>query len=143
MKDKLTKRLYDKNLYRTSWKRRFTIMLERAQNRSKKRNHPQVTLTIRDLLELLKAQDNKDFYTGRELDLTQVGNEQAVSLDRLDSTKPYEKGNVVLTTWGINKAKQRLSVEEFVEQCKEVIEHKRPDLSSLLIVERETTWAFD
>jgi hypothetical protein len=48
-----------------------------------------------------------------------------VSLDRLDSQKDYSQENVVFCCEIINKMKQTLSVDEFVEFCQLVVKNKK------------------
>lgn len=94
-------------------------------NNAKKRKHKYpVTITVPELFEQLKVQDYKDYYTGCELSLDYV-NEPLVTptMDRLDNTKGYEKGNVVITIWAANTAKSALSYDEFIKLCQKIVEH--------------------
>ena len=69
-----------------------------------------VTITEQDLLEQLNEQKSKDFYTGIEFN-----NYKEMSVDRLDSSKGYEKGNIVITSYKCNCAKNDLTIDEFKE----------------------------
>jgi hypothetical protein len=80
------------------------------------------TLTFEELSKLFDVQNNKcalsDVYlkfnsSSKILD----GN---ASLDRIDSNKPYETGNVQWVDVNINYAKLRLSNDEFIQMCKNV-----------------------
>jgi hypothetical protein len=68
------------------------------------------------LRTLYHKQDGKCYYTGTEL--TFRPNESAtLSLDRVDSTRGYVKGNLVFCTWEVNSMKQDMSMDRFIELC--------------------------
>lgn len=46
----------------------------------------------------------------------------SISLDRIDSTKGYIPGNVWLVCTGVNLMKARLTMDQFVEFCRKVVE---------------------
>jgi hypothetical protein len=72
----------------------------------------------------LKKQEYRCYYTGRELNLeTTADRLDSLSIDRLDSSLPYQKGNVVLTTWRINRAKSDLSYDEFIAVCRLILNY--------------------
>ena len=61
-----------------------------------------------------------------------AGMVQIASLDRVDSTLPYEIGNVQWTNKYINVMKNGFSQEEFIFYCHKVAElHANHDLSKL------------
>lgn len=110
---------YQSNYYRTSWKRRLTVLLGAAKSR---RKHD-VKLAVKDLLEILESQDHKCFYTGVPLVLDSASIYESVSLDRLDNSKGYVPENVVLTTWRVNRAKSNMTSDEFIAMCRAVVNH--------------------
>ena len=69
-----------------------------------------VTVTEEDLLDQLTKQKNRDFYTGNIF-----SNYKEMSVDRIDSSKGYEKGNIVITSYKCNCAKNDMSIKEFKE----------------------------
>jgi hypothetical protein len=75
------------------------------------------------LKELWESQDGKCAVTGVALVLKQSHNKNyQASLDRIDSTKGYVKGNVRYTSVSINWLKSNLTdehLEEFISICKE------------------------
>lgn len=77
-----------------------------------------VDLTYLDLKTLWSAQSGKCAYTGIKLVLNS-GSRQDIrylaSLDRIDSSLPYQKGNVQFVSTAINYAKSDMSHEHFVE----------------------------
>lgn len=73
---------------------------------------------------LYKLQNGLCAYTNEKLELAS-GSNNTLSVDRIDSSLGYIKSNVVLTTWKVNNCKQDLSLEEFKEICKKVIENEK------------------
>lgn len=74
------------------------------------------------LLELYQTQNGKCAYTNEPLEIC-AGKQNTLSVDRIDSSKGYIKSNVCLTTWRVNNCKQNLSLFDFVELCKKVVEN--------------------
>ncbi len=68
-------------------------------------------LTEEYLETLLIKQDFKDYYTG-----IKPNDYKEYSIDRIDSSKDYIQGNVVITTNLINIMKNDLTIEEFKNQ---------------------------
>lgn len=68
-------------------------------------------LTEDYIKELLEKQEYKDFYTGIKPE-----DYHDYSIDRIDSSKGYVQGNVVITTNTINIMKGDLTIEEFKHQ---------------------------
>jgi hypothetical protein len=124
-KSKQMSREHSKKAYRTSWKRRLSTLLHGASSRfggTRGKSH-EISITIEDLLQQLSKQNYKDFYTGRNLSLATNDLFNSPSIDRIDSSKGYHKGNVVITTGVVNRAKNDLSVKEFIELCKTIHEY--------------------
>lgn len=68
------------------------------------------------LKELFIAQAGRCFYTD-ELMTSIASKPNCVSIDRVDSSKGYVRGNVVLCCWIVNKMKQNLILSDFLEVC--------------------------
>jgi hypothetical protein len=80
---------------RANWQRKIAHqILARGKNKHLGLNR----ITIDYINYLYKKQKGKCYWLGIELDLVNVGTLRYVSLDRLDNSKPYIKGNVVLST---------------------------------------------
>ena len=86
-------------------------------------------LTPEILFEVLNEQGHKCFYTGIELDF-KVENEDTStphrllpSLDKLDPKLGYTVGNVVWCLYYVNRMKNDLNYEEFIDLCRTVIKH--------------------
>lgn len=75
-------------------------------------------LTEEYLESLLIQQNYKDYYTGIVPE-----NYKEYSLDRIDSSKGYMEGNIVITTNAINLMKGELTTEEFKNQIRLVYEN--------------------
>lgn len=74
-------------------------------------NVKEYTLTEEYIEQQLLKQELKDYYTGI------IPNDyMEYSIDRLDSSKGYIEGNIVITTNTINLMKGELSIEEFKRQ---------------------------
>lgn len=91
------------------------------RNNAKTRNLS-FDLTIEQLWDLYLAQDGKCALTGMDIGFTSA-NKATASLDRIDSTKGYTLHNVWWLHSDVNFAKQSLTVNEFVELCRNVVSH--------------------
>ena len=74
------------------------------------------------LEELYRIQKGLCAYTKEKLEIAS-GRHNTLSVDRIDSSKGYTKDNVCLTTWRVNNCKQDLSLFDFVELCKKVVQN--------------------
>lgn len=84
--------------------------------------------------ELFLKQDGKCALTGKPITLVRgykqslidrTKPQQTASLDRIDSTKGYTKDNVQWVKLKINRMKWDLDQQEFINMCKEVVEHNK------------------
>ena len=48
-----------------------------------------------------------------------------ISIDRIDSSKGYIKGNIQLVCGIVNVMKSDSSEDEFLQLCKKIVEHNR------------------
>ena len=84
------------------------------------------TLKDEEVLEIYKNQKGLCALTGREM--THIQGEGRIrtniSIDRIDSNRGYLKENIQLVCADVNKAKQELSISEFKNLCKMVLEKK-------------------
>lgn len=83
-----------------------------------------VTITPEYIQDLYNKQDKKCALTGD--DLPDI---RSASLDRIDSDKPYEPGNVQFVTKEANLAKHIMSQEDFINFCRKVVKHADQQLS--------------
>jgi hypothetical protein len=84
-------------------------------------------LSLQDLKEQWNKQNGICPYTGILLKFPQARKRykifETASLDRVDSTKLYEKGNVVFVSVPINYMKNTMSEEETIDFCKKIAYH--------------------
>lgn len=77
--------------------------------------------TLEYVLDLLEKQNGRCAVTGKVF--TFEGNEVGtnVSIDRIDSNKPYSAGNVRLVCSAVNYMKRRMNDNELVDWCLDVV----------------------
>ena len=73
--------------------------------------------------QLVEEQQNKCIYSGVEF-VWEYGVNHKPSLDRIDSSKGYIRGNVQLVTTIVNQAKSDLMETEFLKMVKSIYETK-------------------
>jgi len=133
VKNNLSKMEYKKYIERTNdyyeVKNILTFLREnltRAANRGT--NSEKIDVSLDYVYSVGSSQDFLCALTGTELEFTRGGsnwlgkwcNPNSCTIDRIDSTKGYVKGNIQLITWRANCLKQHLDNEEFIDFCKEV-----------------------
>jgi hypothetical protein len=72
-----------------------------------------------DMLTIWENQGGVCTYTGWKME-PQTKSKRLVSIDRIDSSIGYEKGNIQLTCWCVNRAKSFMGEDEFREMCKAI-----------------------
>lgn len=106
-----------KSLSHTKW----TYLI----NSAKKRKIP-VTISIEDAYNLFCEQNGKCALTGLDISLDERCDKNKISsLDRIDSTKPYQKGNIQWVYKPINYMKYIFSTEEFIKLATLVVEYAK------------------
>jgi hypothetical protein len=101
------------------------IFYSRVQNIKKR--EIDVMEGLRDyLIKLWIEQDKKCYYSGVEMQLKGYADNinNVATVDRIDSSKGYIEGNIVLCCSIINKMKQNLSIEELIYWC-DLIKNKK------------------
>jgi hypothetical protein len=89
------------------------LLLKNTNQRTKKKNKETlINIDIDYLKEIYNKQDGLCFYSGKKMSFIPNSREK-MSIDRINSNKWYEKGNVVLCCWTANNLKQDLSIDEF------------------------------
>jgi len=102
---------------------KFRGIKARAKHRGQK-----FTISIKYAWELFLAQDGRCSLTGVPITLNPSSMEKGAStasLDRIDSTKGYVRGNVQWTHADINFMKHSLPMKDFVDWCCKVADHTR------------------
>ena len=99
-----------------SKKHRLNIIFHSSIGNAKKRGLEH-SISIDYLEKLWNNQKGLCYYTNREMlkDLTESdSNDNSVSIDRVDSSKGYTEGNVVLCRWIVNRMKNDISHSDFL-----------------------------
>ena len=91
------------------------IKLYRNSKHSKTHGKIEYNLTPEYIQQLLEKQNYKCFYTGVELKDADSKFEKP-TIDRIDSSKGYIKGNVVICTWAANNIKNDMTISELYNQ---------------------------
>lgn len=95
--------------------------LNRYKNHSKRRKI-EYRLDPNYLIKLLKKQNYTCALTGDKLEFDGV--KTNASIDRINSDKGYEEGNVQWVTKEANFAKQRLTNKDFIKLCQKVVNYQ-------------------
>jgi len=80
-------------------------------------------LKINDMDQLLEKQNFKCNLTKWEIKAGYIHSDWTASLDRIDSTKGYNKENIQWLHKFVNLAKQSFSQSEFIAMCKSIAEN--------------------
>lgn len=93
---------------------------------AKKRDIP-FQITLQEIWELFLVQNRKCALTGVDLIFARKygrGDEQTASLDRIDASKPYIKGNLMWVHKEINGMRLTISLDKFRHWCYLVSQHE-------------------
>ncbi len=89
---------------------------KRVRNGSKERDL-KFSLKFKNIVDMYNNQNGLCYYTGIKMSL-EMGNDDVVSIDRIDSSKDYTLDNIVLCSAQINKMKLDLANDRFFNYCK-------------------------
>lgn len=93
-------------------------------NHSLRRTKVSITIDKDFVWNLFLKQDRKCALSGVPLNFgTRTGKNRTASLDRIDSSKGYDPGNVQWVHKDINRMKNIYTQEYFIEMCKKVSEY--------------------
>ena len=98
-----------------------------------------VDVTREFLEELFDNQGGLCALSGFPINLSHNPKEMTASLDRINSSKGYEKGNVQWVHRDINWMKNKFSDKYFYKMCR-AVDHYRPDLIDNELVLEENEW---
>ncbi len=101
----------------------LNFRLLQAKSRAKSKKLP-FEIDVEYLEELLEQQENKCFYSGIEMGIGRLAKYSA-SIDRIDSTKGYVKGNVAFVIAAVNTMKSDLSEKEFLSIVKAIYKKQK------------------
>ena len=102
----------------SSYKKRAILLVNYAKQGSRKRGI-QFSITKDDVIHQFEQQCGKCYYSGRLLTFA-AGDENVMSIDRIDSSLGYTPNNIVICCWRINKMKNTCSSNEFLELCRDI-----------------------
>lgn len=107
VRDRVTDRLKDN----TDLDRMLNARLSNARERTKMKGLA-MDIDIEYLRELYAKQEGRCFYTNDQLSLATT-NQRTLSIDRIDSSRGYIKGNIALCIKQVNMCKLDMSLNEF------------------------------
>ena len=102
-------------LTRLWWAKRVIAVVSVRQKRNPSFEY---TITMQDAWEKFLEQDGKCKYTKLKLEFPKNSTGGTASLDRIDSSKGYIKGNIQWVHCVINTMKSDLKEEDFKKYCK-------------------------
>lgn len=107
--------------YRDKYKKEKPLesLLKTAKGNSKRYGR-EFSIDIEDLKTLWNIQQGLCFYTKKQM-LFELGFEESVSLDRIDSSKGYIKNNIALCQKKVNVMKNNASVKELISFCTDIL----------------------
>lgn len=93
--------------------------LVKGARKSAKDRKQDFNICAEDIQKQWDKQKGVCLYTGWEM--TTCTNDLAlVSIERLDNAKGYLPENIILVCWCVNRARARMTKEDFVSMCKAV-----------------------
>ena len=114
-----------KEKYNNSKLAKFIYRKYQVAKSSAKRKNLNFDLSPEFLLELYNKQEGKCYYTGIKMLMNQSCNPHLLSLDRINSTLGYTKNNVVFCCFHVNIMKRDLTINEFFQFCKQIVEYNK------------------
>jgi len=93
------------------------VLRERKQNQ---RTRVPVEITVEDAWNLFLEQEKKCALSGILLEIDNQHHQNTASIDRIDSSKGYVKGNIQWVHKHINFMKRTYSQDYFIDMCKKV-----------------------
>jgi len=89
-----------------------------------RRKQVPITIDIQYGWELFLKQNKKCALSGVDLKFALKGTSNSASLDRIDSSKGYELGNVQWVHKHVNFMKRDFEQNYFIDLCKKIVENK-------------------
>jgi phage FluMu protein Com len=86
-----------------------------------------LSLELKDLVDIWKAQQGRCALSGIQLSVVQKDSnwaESTASIDRIDSSKGYIKGNIQWVHKKLNMMKSNMTDQDFFNWCKLVVDYK-------------------
>lgn len=130
----LRQRSYKTPLLKISWTKKKTGYEEingrywQSIKHGAERRRLEFSITIEEIWQLYIQQNKQCALSGVPICFKQIGdnpNVQTASLDRIDSSKGYIKGNIQWVHKQVNTFKMDMSTEELLDWCKKIINHHK------------------
>ena len=120
---------------KASWSKNSISFVRRVYQMTRKRlkteKKHELLITCSEFLDIWKEQHDKFGlrcpYSNLKMThvLGNVARMYNISVDRIDSNKPYEDGNIVFCCAIVNRMKQELSVKDFYSICKSISKNNK------------------
>jgi hypothetical protein len=109
--------------YKSAFKKAFCGARRRA-----KRKHLPFKITLDEMISQFMNQDGRCFYSGLELRIIKNNKDilhdpYKMTLDCRDPSFGYVKENIVWCIYCVNSFKQKMSKEELINICKNIVEY--------------------
>lgn len=114
---------------------RLSELLKGARHTAKQRQR-EFNLEYHDLARQWRVQKGRCVYTGWEMS-TFRGDPRLVSIERVDNAVGYVPGNVILVCWCANRARNTLTIQQFVEMCEAVVAFNTPPANAAEATDRQ------
>lgn len=88
-------------------------------------NRSDCKIDFKDLFSLYKKQKGLCVVTGRKLCVKRLRRNDSISVDKINQTKGYVKGNIRLVTWQTNSARGMGTDRQLVSFCQDVLKHHK------------------
>lgn len=103
----------------------FSEALRKARKRADRREVP-FNIDKEYLISLFEGQNGRCYYSGVQLNIVKnktgvLNDPMKMTLDCIDPSAGYTKGNVVWCAYCVNVFKQKMSVNEMVQICNGII----------------------
>lgn len=116
----------DENMMDYAW--RLKKLCQMAKSRASKKER-EFDITPEYLIELWAEQDGRCAISGIEIELQYSDNggphKHGPSLDRIDSSMGYTKGNVRIVTYHVNTALSNFGEEALMELAEQIVQQSR------------------
>lgn len=89
-------------------------------NNTKERKHKGLDISFQDLVDLWEKQKGLCAYSGVPMTWDDSNRYTTVSIDRIDSSKGYVRGNIAFCCFTVNIMKSNMPVEHFLWWCRNV-----------------------
>jgi len=104
----------------------FVKAFNDAKNRDSRKDRGEIGIEISDIAELYESTDGHCSKTGKKFRFYSVKEkaDDQPSLDRIDSSKGYTKGNIQITCWEYNRKKGDSTDAQHEQHCLDVLSTK-------------------